>query len=419
MRKFVFGLLLFFYTYNVSFAFCPSVSFIEIFALIGVALAFLYFIVLRKISGVILKQIFLFCVLFSWSLIPVFVNSSNFDFIQYELILHIIIPFFAAFFINIVGYKFISSPFDILNYFFVASCIQSVVSILSYFFTPVKNFLLTIQVVEERVLPLIESGLRTYGIGSGFDYGSFIISYSLLITVLFYIITGKKFYIVFYFIQAIAGFLMARSIIIGIFCSMMFLIISSSKAKIKVDFISIVFVSVLILCLVMIFFFPEILSKYSETLDWISEIFNMKDSATVNILLGDMYWFPKTLRSLFCGDGLFLDENHVAYMHTDAMYMRYLIYGGFPVLVFFFIYLISNFVALKSDVFIPVCLGANEKKLYRQFLDMVFFMSCIIYIKLISHCFYLVFMLFWFSILQKNNRHSCFKTNQFCRRAYE
>ena len=86
----------------------------------------------------------------------------------------------------------------------------------------------------------------------------------------------------------------------------------------------------------------------NKILPWAFSIyFNYQDSGkledeTVNIIMQKFYWMPPWKTFIF-GDGLYMDPYEGYYMHTDAGYMRSLLFFG--VIGSFFVYIIYIFIA--------------------------------------------------------------------------
>ena len=100
---------------------------------------------------------------------------------------------------------------------------------------------MSIQTIGERELNILNANIRSVGLGTRFDWGSFTMSNMMLICSYLYLTSSKskkRFgYIAIWILQAFSGMLLARSIIIGIVISILLVILSSENSVKKLSFV--------------------------------------------------------------------------------------------------------------------------------------------------------------------------------------
>lgn len=395
--------MLFFYVYNIKFIFFPLTTNM-IYAVLGL-LVFIYLLLSNKIkiSKDTLGCVFLFFLFFSQSLIAILINATyELGFLMKELIPCIILPFFSALFIAYVSRRVIDSICLLLKAIVIVTLIQSILCIVGFIYPAFGDFLVSLQAIAERLDTTYEENKRAFGFGSGFDLGAFIISYSLLIVSYFYIDCKRKrdemLLLVVFFILSLAGLLMARSIIIGIGLSCIFILFVNKERTKKVSFVLSIFVSCFLLLFVLLISFPNFIEDNYPTIIWIFEFFmdnNQldKSSNTLTVLFGRMYFLPE-LKTWFWGDGQYLSPLGAIYKDTDPLYMRYLLYFGLPGLLFFLLY---NFSLIKRTL---TCKGYIPQK-YNKIIVLFFILNLIVYIKVNAHFYYLVYYILWSAYFYK------------------
>lgn len=397
LKKIGFIFLVFFYVYDVLFSFLP-LSTNVLFAIPGFCLLVLHitrnlFIQKNNVSWIVAVILMLL-----WSILCVAINQTDFSFLIDEVLRNMFIPFVASFFIVYCGKDYLHSVQDVLKTILFAVIMQSFITIIA-FFTPIGSFIRSFQTLNKRMIDILDTGIRAYGLGSGFDFGSFVISYGLIITSYFYLTCEKSkrgLYIAIYILLTFAGLLMARSIILGICFSLVFIVLANTESIKKFIFIiRMVFVVLAIIGAIWLLF-PGLFDTYSLTIEWISEIFDLSSSRTYNVIFNDMYFVPESFRTWFIGDGLYLNESGAPYMNTDPLYMRYLLFFGVPGLIIFIFFIVTFIVSLRADNSYLFGKTEQERRLYNIFLAIVLALNLAIYVKLDSHSFYLLFYLLWF-----------------------
>jgi hypothetical protein len=148
-----------------------------------------------------------------------------------------------------------------------------------------------------------------------------------------------------YIIQVIAGLLTARTIIVGFGISLFYLLIAPKEYRKRKWFaIGLIASSAAIISLALIIFFQDFIEKYMGTIQWTFRlVISIMDGGktrvgSLDILFGRMYFFPESVRTLLIGDGLIVNNDGSFYMHTDAGYMRYLLFFGMLGLISFIVF---------------------------------------------------------------------------------
>lgn len=412
----LFYILLFFSIYNTKFHGLP-ISTANVIAIMGIV-AFLLYVLNNKIVIYknMLSAIVLFGLLIIWNFITIILNSTyQITFLIYEIGVGIIVPFFGTFLVSFCGREYTKGYRNAIQNILRVVEIQSVITITSFFFGKIQTIIYSVQDLPDKVKNSLEGGIRAYGLGSGFDLGSFVISYSLLITVYLYLTCSKKErnkYIIAYLIQAFAGLLMARSAAVGIVLSLVFLVYTSKGAKRTIFFVIKVTAIVMAVCWEVMTFLPELLNKYRSTIIWLTEFLMMdriaatgKTTNTLTVLFHEMYFVPEHFKTWIIGDGLFTTVTGNPYMNTDPFYMRALLFFGLPGVVIFllFVFSIVSRLIIKKNI-----KGKDnneyEIKLFNDLLTFILLLNLIIYIKLDSHCFWLLFYLMWVQYFNTNRR---------------
>ncbi len=413
-NKVIFAIIFFFFIYDCYFKHFISTT-NTYFSFIGIVLFIIYSPYLKKISKTDIYHILLFGIMLIWALIVMLYNGTrDYSFIRNELIREIFFPFFSAFFIALIGRNIIKSFYELLKLINILGSIQSILIILAFLFSEIKDWIISLQTIAERELAILDVGIRSIGLGIRFDYGAFTISVIMIFTCYLFINCEnekeKNYYIFSFFLQMIAGALLARSIIIGILFSCIYLLLIYKKWNRTLIFLFKILLLVLLLVICINLFFPELLIKYSKTLSWMFQ-YIFPDSSyqggnTLNTLFTEMYFQPKEFKTWIMGDGLFQNSNGYAYMRTDALFMRYLLFWGIPGICIFIIFYKVNVLEVKKSYkndFIK-----NNKfdiNTFTLLFEILFFMYMIVYIKLNYHFIKYIFLFLWFLYFNRNKAY--------------
>lgn len=386
-------LLLFFYVYDTNFVFIPSTT-RNLICVFGIVF-FTIYIFIKKIfiEKEILLSLMLLLLIFIISLFSIILNFTfDASFLVIELIKQIILPCFGAMIIAFFSKKLKLSLQDCLFNIVLVTTFQCIITLSSFFYNPFEVFLRSMQVENKRITNILDAGIRAFGLGGGFDYGSFILSYSMLIICYFYISSNKTKanYLFLFYLHVITGFFVARSIIVGfVFCLFYLFFFNREKQK-KIFFLFFSCIFFLLIFLIINILIPDFMKLFSTTLDWALEFFdkNSDKNNSMNVLFGDMYFMPEKFKTWLIGDGLFLSNTGKIYGGTDSLYMKYLLFFGIPGLIMFLIFdyfLIKNLLKKQKK---------ENKKMYILFISFLL-LNFVIYIKLNFHFLYLIYYLLW------------------------
>ncbi|EJQ0210285.1 hypothetical protein ACRWZS_22650 [Escherichia coli] len=333
-------IILFLFVFGIPFSFIPVNTSKLIFAL---------FIIIFFLNGNI-KNLYKknFCLmlllnlaLLATSILPLIVNNSSDINNTYATL----VLFTEAFIGSILIIYFLFNKKDL--YFLLYSIVvialaQSIIILLMLFIAPLRDFIFSITLTTGAALFERYDGFRGLGLAASLTYDlAVFLSISLIILSYLFIksyLSIKKtilFWIIIFFAICITG----RTGLFGAFLSILFILVSNltSKSHQKKMFIlslSTIFI-LLFLFLLISLFFPKhfdlvnsIFTKY--TFEFISNYSQTgKIETESSNILKDMY-FPISSHTFFWGDGYWLDPNgNGYYMHTDAGYMRSILYGGF------------------------------------------------------------------------------------------
>lgn len=418
--------LMFFYVFDINFVFLPATTNVLL-ALAGI-IVFAADLVKKKGSIRVSREgatcIALYAILTVLAICTVLYNGTgDWSFVQNEWIRNIFIPFFAAFFVVKIENRYLHDITDLLDLIVSVMAIQAIIVILSFFVAPISSFLISIQEINEREINILQDGIRAFGLGARFDFGAFTASVCLIIIAYLYTCCSRKKkrqYVWQYMIISFSGILMARSIVVGICISLLYVLIAKHNLNKKIYFVGKIAVTVIVAIVGAVCLFPNLLKKYTQTITWIVELFifdrlaiNGKTTNTLTTLFGDMYFFPENIKTWFVGDGRYTTELGNFYQGTDPLYMRYLLYWGvFATLIFLcFCYAIFQLAKCSHNGKKPI---TEQGKLYNLMLTALFTLNLAIYIKIDYQIFFVVFLLIWFRRFTLKRKTMSIQNNKIC-----
>lgn len=304
-------------------------------------------------------------------LIPMFIMSlftgiinRTFDFSFAKYCISVLIFFFAAFFLyNILSHilkkkKWLDLDF-LIKLFIIVVTLQSIISILMFIVPNLTEILYAIFPIPEGEKATVEglAGLRLIGLGSYFFAAGIIHGLSLIFIVYLYLKNKiNKKWIVIYIFNFFVGLLMARTTVIGFAMSLLFMAIWKPlnifyiKQKFKWGTLLIILFIVALLGMLVV--------VSEDVLKWAFEFFynysgsGSFESASTNTLK-DMYVFPTYFFTYILGDGKYNLSDGSYYMSTDVGYLRLLYYGGIPMVVsyyFFMLYTIKYIIKYNPSI---------------------------------------------------------------------
>ncbi len=417
-KTILFCFLLFFFIWDVNFAFIPFTSntHLAIFGLLLFPFTFPF-----KLHKEDIAPIFIYIAMLVYAaLIVVIHRTSDYEFIISELIRFLIVPFFGAWLLAYVGKTIISSKEKLMECIVLVNLIQSVFIILEFTVPVFKKAILSIQVLTANgVGAMVEQGIRAYGLGAGYDIGAFTMAFSLLITIYLYFednVQKKKVrYLLYFIVQVLAGLLMARSIFFGCIVSVLFFLCINgpNMGKKKRRIIGIILALGIVVFIVLSIFgskLSQLTKEYSKTLTWIFEFFiwdkvkaTGKQTNSLMVLMS-MYSLPQKISIWLFGEGRYVTASGNPYKDMDPFYMRFLYFWGISGIAVYLVFLkelITN-IKKKFKRCIGICESGKNEKLFCLFLSFMFIMCLVIDLKLIAHCFGLLFLFMWFFYLKEH-----------------
>lgn len=117
---------------------------------------------------------------------------------------------------------------------------------------------------------------------------------------------------------AVAGILAARTAVLAIGLAVIYLLVYKRDPK---TIMGIIF-------LLSLLYFILNLEFFAAYKDWLSEVFNPKESSTVETLTTDFLVIPTNSITFIFGDGKYTNFDGSYYMYTDIGYMRHWYFGG-------------------------------------------------------------------------------------------
>ncbi|WP_413533357.1 hypothetical protein [Empedobacter brevis] len=344
--KYFFNVILsFFYIFNVSFVFLPSILRTRV--LIG----FIGFIVFCNIFKKGIPKSFLKIILII--LLPIIfivltsIINNNLDPRFIGNTFQNLIYIFGAFLLV----KRLNFDILLISKVLVASIFLHNVLALIMFLNPNLLFLVvsiqsTGDKFEYALNNVVEFGSRFIGIGIGtFFSGGIIACIGILLSV--YILTqinkSKLLWFLIYLFISITGIYIARIAYLGIIISVFFYfgtLIIQKKYTIIPKVFSLLFIIGSIIFLYIINNIDDLMkiSSFNHSFEIFINLFNTGEISTKSTEgVKDMLIFPSDLKSILFGDGQFYYENGSFYMHTDVGYSRLVYYYGILGMISFFL----------------------------------------------------------------------------------
>lgn len=243
--------------------------------------------------------------------------------------------------------------YKVYRWFVYLILLHNVVAFLGLLIPGLMSVIIEIQGVD-RVFNqyMIDSRLRSYGLGEGqFFVGGLISGFGLIL--LAYLMKMNKVStwrgFVLYILVLITGIFIARTTIVGIICSLVFLI-PNKKPTFKIRGKNIIF---LIITLMVITSATKVVLQ-NDVVDT-SWAFNFFEEGTKDPSLQDLkrhYKYPESRKTWLIGDAFFMDpKGRGYYMHTDVGWLRIIFCGG---LLALFVYIafhsyIANMIIKKGQ----------------------------------------------------------------------
>lgn len=418
VKKPFFYVLLFFFMFNTNFVFFPFSSRIMI-AAAGAVLFVFTFWKNRNIEIMLKPAIFFLIVVLLGLCSTVVQQELDFSFFKEEIVVLMVIPLFGAYLVSYVGRRINVSMAQVLKGYIFINSLQSVIIIWGLLQPSFKDKLIGIQKWNDRTEFIMRYGGRMCGLGARFDYGSMLISLSLICIVFLYFIQAKKEpvkFVLLYTVQTIAGALLARSVIFGVLCSSILFLILDSRRKKKLKILGVIGALIGLAVLFVVIFYSQLqplLEKYENTFRWMFEMFLSDKSGTnekansLTVLSQKMYYLPEHFSTWIIGDGRFSTKLGNPYGSTDPLYMRYLLFFGIPGISAFLIFYKSIFDAIGRLSRKCIYVDMSEKRNTKKFFYVVLAFTLLMYFKSNTHCFYFLFYFLFYYFFRTSSSKPC------------
>ncbi|WP_291051438.1 MULTISPECIES: hypothetical protein [unclassified Empedobacter] len=363
-------IILFLYIYSIQFIGLPfGIGTRVVLAILGLCLFFLNIKKKLSFNSDFLKLMFILILLSLVSLFSTLVNITNdYQFVGYSFSLLLI--FLASYFT--FNFFLIKKEVSSNNYFKVISegiiyivLIQSFLAFVMFFYSPVADFLNSIQVFIDLDKDKLEEALELRLVGFGIKFFAFGIvnGYALILLASLlkkenYTPSKRVFLWLTYFVIFLIGMMAARTTVIG-FCLSMLLYFNPFQKKIKIktkDKWKLIAYFILLLFLVYfvnISLFHSDNSKFNQLFDFGFDLFinffetGNANSASLN-QMNEMYIWPTELETYVIGDGRFMGVgSDYYYKGTDIGWIRLLYYFGIPGTV---IYFITHYFIIRKSI---------------------------------------------------------------------
>ena len=376
----------------------------NIIAFIGMLILPFYLVNNHTIQRDTLTCLSLFVGLIIYSLVVQMINgTSDRSFLTNELVRNIMLPFFSSFLLAFCGRKLINNFREICRLMVIESVVQCLIILAAFFNSSLKTLLINMQTISQRELNSLNAGIRSVGLGTRFDFGAFTMSMIMILTCYLYITAEntreKNIYTIVLFLQTISGLFLARSIIIGVVVSIVFILASNKNfiEKVGIGFKTISLVLILVALVISVF--PNILVKYSKSFSWMFQ-YVLKDSGytgsdSLKAISEEMYFWPGSMKTCLFGDGVFQSSEGIPYMNTDPLYMRYILFFGIIGLLLFIAFyasVVNKMKGMKNRV----CINSMLNNSFSLMTTMLFLTAMIVYAKLNYHFFKIFFFFIWF-----------------------
>lgn len=351
IKKYITIILLFFFVFGIPIKGLPINS-----SKIVLVLLLIIVLLSGKLSGYKIKSSFfklifpfilLTIVSFIYSLIH---NTGDFS-VPYAYLIIVLEGVLGSYLIYFFFFKN-KDIFTLINAIINIGFFQAIIIILMFLSSIFREFIYSISKVDAEQLMDRYGGFRGFGLAGSVTYDLAVFLSIILMLISFQIVNKKGntlFYLLAFPVILIAVLMTGRSGWIGFFMAILILVYGNN---IKLNF-KIVFY-VLIFSTLFIFSIPVLIKSYSvqlydtlflEVVPYAFEMFinyseNDSFSTGSSDTLSNMY-FTVPWGTFFLGDGFFINPNGLGYyMHTDAGYMRHLLYYGiFPSLILYLGYI--------------------------------------------------------------------------------
>lgn len=275
------------------------------------------------------------------------IYNATYDFYFAFYIISIAVIFFAGYLFTFI-FKRIIAKHDfitlVLRLFVYAIVAQSVIAVI--FFVSPGIYSATTSIFPNTALYEEDTniiGFRLIGLGSAFFRGGVINGLALITIIYLYHKNNIKKSLIWagiYLFILFVGIMIARTTIIGLGISILYLILGKCETKRnsflkKSKWIVSLFCITSLLAVFAIQYVDEQLLKFGFEFFYNYEKTGNFESASTN-RLQEMYILPDNLKTWIIGDGKYNTADGHYYMSTDVGYLRLLFYGGLPMVLAFY-----------------------------------------------------------------------------------
>ena len=321
----------------------------------------------------------------------------------FNLILHLIIGIFLVGFLIYKRYDFS----DILHILISLFVVQAIIELVAFFSPALRSFVQIFQGADSAELASQFAGRRGLALAGTVFFGLAALYGMVFLFFVKKIIDSRKFVfkdVLCGLLLLVGGFFIGRTFYIGVGMAGIYYLCSPFPFRTKLIVIMKVLIFVFLLAVIAWSLLPlEIQMKVFNLLLYALEfLFNYLAygslSTTSSTNLFDNMYFPMSLSTFFFGDGLYTSLTGGYYMHTDAGYMRNILYMGVGGLL----------ILMLADVFLLFGHKALRKGETLKLGIFLYLYMAVIHIKgevfgylLMLHCFLFIYYLSYLFIKQK------------------
>lgn len=344
-------LLLFFSLFNIKIRGIPVITTHILYGGIGAIIFIIYFpsILKKRISNTFKRHIFIFIFLLMIILLSLLIHlSTDLSFIKLFVFNNTVSLFIAYVLCKYVEIKKISKR-EFLRYFVIVYFVQALFTLYFFINKEVCKMIYSYIDMGERINACIEDliAYRAFGLSFGFDMGTADMTVGLIFSLFLYLTEPKSYnrWFFVFFICAISGILMARTMFIGILITVLFILFfPKEKGNRKISFFCKLLLLIICLTTVVLIFIDS--KEFMRTIWWLTDIFiqlfskkGLTSGSLYELTKGDFVFCPE-IDTLIIGEGVY-DMNLVS-RYTDVGHIRLLMYFGIFGYLTYLVYLLSR-----------------------------------------------------------------------------
>lgn len=365
LLKFLVGILVSFYLFPVEFSFLPGLNTKNLLAAVGLVFLGYNYIKTRSLCvnrDFIVLSLFAFLVSLIGVVSVTYNNTQDFAYASYLVSMWVWLggAYAVVTFIKLCHEKV---SVELLCYYLMGVCAAQCVLALAMDLSPELKTL-----VDKYFVTTLMEGVtrRLYGIGCALDVAGTRFSAVLITMSVVLMNNGRNksklnllVCVVSFLIIAVLGNMIARTTIIGLFVSLLFIMIKSSSIELMSNKQRVIrwIVSIILILIPILSFYYNTNPQLRENIRFAFEgFFSLAEKGEwvveSNDRLAAMIVFPESVKTWFIGDGYFdgpslTDPYYVGptmsgfYMWTDIGYLRFIFYFGLLGLLMFMSFFIK------------------------------------------------------------------------------